>query len=166
VRQERSGSIQEQHELEIVLANFRKADIYEHPKNRMIADMQNKFDRANIKKGEAAHLITMYQPIIYMDRQIMQLGPAVEKEREVIVQQAHDIKELELISRDSCFASLTAVNEYRSTKEEISNAKKECNRILERRRMIGMQGRRYQKAVRPLGGIAAVNKSAAVGPSQ
>jgi hypothetical protein len=89
----------------------------------------------------------MYQRIIYyMDRQKMQFARAVEKEREVIGRQGRDIKELVLISRDSRFASLTAVNEYRSTKQEVSNAKKERNSTLEKKRLQAMKGRQQQEA--------------------
>jgi hypothetical protein len=147
LRQERSDSLEAQRELEIVLANFRSADIYEQPENAMIADMKNKLDRANIKNGEAARLITMYQRIIYcLDRQKMQFAPVVEKEREVIARQGRDIKELALISRDSRFASLMAVSEYRSTKQEVSNSKKERNSTLEKKRLQAMRGRQQQEA--------------------
>jgi predicted nuclease with TOPRIM domain len=40
LKQERYDSVRAQAELEIVLANFRNADIYEHPENALIADMK------------------------------------------------------------------------------------------------------------------------------
>jgi hypothetical protein len=144
LKQERTESLARQKELEVILANFKNAEMVAQPEEAMIADMKNKLDRANIKNGEALHLINLYQRIIYhLERQRMHFAPETEKHREIIARKATDIKELVLIARDSKFACRTAISEYRRTKSEVSDAKKRRNSELENKRMQAMADKQH-----------------------
>jgi hypothetical protein len=136
LKQQHSESIARQQELEVVLANFQKADVFQHPEDDLIAAMKNKLDRANIKNGEALHLIKLYERIInHLERQRMHFGPAIEEQRKIIARKGSDIKELVFIARDSKFACMSAISEYRRTKGEVSEAKKHRTSEIEKRRM-------------------------------
>jgi hypothetical protein len=136
LKQERSESIARQEELDVILANFRNADVFQNPEEGLIAAMKNKLDRANIKNGEALHLVKLYERIIdHLERQRMHFAPEVENHRQIIARKAIDIKELVYIARDSKCACTSAISEYRHTKGEVSDAKKRRNSVLDKKRM-------------------------------
>jgi hypothetical protein len=136
LEQEKAESLARQEELEVILANFKNAELVAHPEEAIIAGMKNKLDRADIKNGEALHLIKLYQRIIYyLERQRMHFAPEIERQREIIARKGTDIKELVLIARDSKFSCTSAISEYRRTKSEVSDAKKRRNSMLENKRM-------------------------------
>jgi hypothetical protein len=139
LKQARFESLERQKELEIVLANFRQAEITGHPEDALIADMKNRLDRANIKNGEAAHLAKMYEQIIYhFRRQAMHFAPVIREKQDQIAHKARDISELYLISRDSKYACMSATYEYRRTRAEISESAKQRGSILEKKKTQAM----------------------------
>jgi hypothetical protein len=129
-------SVESQKELEIVLTNFKQAEITGHPEDVMIADIKNNLDRTNIRNGEAAHLAKMYEQIIYyFRRQTMYFAPIIHEKQNVIAHKTRDIGELYLISRDSKYACMSATYEYRRTKAEVSDSAKIRNGTLEKKKM-------------------------------
>jgi hypothetical protein len=144
LRHERLESIDCQKQLEIVLANFRQAEITGHPEEVLIADMKNRLDRANIKNGEAAHLAKMYeQAIYYFRRQSMHFAPVICEKQEVIAHKARDISELYLISRDSKYACTSATYEYHRTRTEVSDSAKQRTSILEKKQLQAMADKQH-----------------------
>jgi hypothetical protein len=147
LRRERVESIDRQAELEIVLANFRQAEIHGHPEDILMANMKNRLDRVNIKNGEVAHLAKAYTQIIfYFRRQTMHFAPIIRDEQQLIAHQERDIKDLVLISRDSRFASSTATSEYRQARSEISSAAKQRNEKIEQKKIQAIGGQQPMEA--------------------
>jgi hypothetical protein len=149
LKRERSESVEKQQELSIALENFRNAEVFEHPEETKIANMKNKLDRTNIKNGEASRLVKIYQRILYyLDRQKMEFTPAVEQQNEEIARKGRDISELQLIARDSRFSCTAAISEYRRTRNEVSEAKKHRNAVLQQKQQQAMEGRFHSEAER------------------
>ncbi|OHT05564.1 hypothetical protein TRFO_26631 [Tritrichomonas foetus] len=125
-------SINRQRELEVILANFKKAEVSEHPEEKRIRDMKNQLDKANIKNSEATHLVKIYQQIIYyLDRQKMRWNPILVEKQDIINKKNRDISELNFIARDSKYSKTLAVSEYYRTEEQCIQARKKRDAILD-----------------------------------
>lgn len=132
IKHQKEKSIERQKELEVVLANYKNAESSGHPEEQRIQDLKNQLDRANIKNQEAAHMIKLYQRIIYyMDRQKMRWNPILIQKQDVINRKNRDISELSYIARDSKYSKSLAVNEYYRTEEQCMQAKKKRDAILD-----------------------------------
>ena len=131
-KHQREQSINRQRELEVILANFKKAEVVEHPEEKRICDMKDELDRTNIKNSEATHLVKVYHQIIYyLDRQRMKWNPALRQRQEIINKKNRDINDLTFIARDSRYSRSLASSEYYRTEEQCIAARKKRDAILD-----------------------------------
>lgn len=123
-RNDKEKAVEGQRQLEVILTNFKNCENARHPEEQRIVDMKNRLDRANIKNGETTHLMKIYQRIAtLMDQQNMHWTPIVERKRAEITQKQKDIKELELIARDSRYSLSVARGQMTRTETQISASK-------------------------------------------
>lgn len=137
IKRDREESYARQKQLEIALANFKRAEVTEHPEEQRIYDMKNKLDRANIKNGETTHLMKMYQKIIHLlDRQKMRWNPILQEKQAQIAQQQRDVSDLSFIARDSKYSCAVAKVEYQRTKSQVSEAAKKRKRTIQQKKKL------------------------------
>ena len=131
IKCDRERCIERQKQLEVALANYKNAAANEHPEEQRIRDMKNKLDRANVKNGEALHLMKMYQKIVHLlDKQKCHWTPILQQKQAQLAQKEKDIAELSFIARDSKYSRNVAHSEMRRTEAEVAVAKKKRKEIL------------------------------------
>jgi hypothetical protein len=134
IRRDKVISVERQTQLEIVKANFARAESQVHPEEARIADMKDSLDRATIKTNEATHLFKLYEQIEYLlGRQKMRWEPAMRAQQEIGRQKDRDISELGLIARDSRFSRDLATSEYIRTRQQCSDDAQKRTRTLDER---------------------------------
>lgn len=113
LRHNKQAAIDRQGELQVLLKTFAAEDAGKDDTQERIRQLKNKLDNANIKNQETNHLFKAYNQIVYLlERQKMHWTPIIEEKQKEIKQKERDIKELELITRDSQHSMLSANNEY------------------------------------------------------
>ena len=131
IKCDRERCIERQKQLEVALANYKNAAANEHPEEQRIRDMKNKLDRANVKNGEALHLMKMYQKIVHLlDKQKCQWTPILQQKQAQLAQKEKDIAELSFIARDSKYSRNSAHSEMRKTQAEVVAAQKKRKEIM------------------------------------
>lgn len=136
IKSDREESYTRQKQLEVALANYKRAEVTEHPEEQRIQDMKNKLDRANIKNGETTHLMKMYQKIIHLfDRQKMRWTPVIQEKQAQLAQQQRDVSDLSFIARDSKYSCASTKVEYHRTRAQVNESAKKRKEIIERKKM-------------------------------
>ena len=136
IKSDREESYVRQRQLEVALANFKRAEVTEHPEEQRIQDMKNKLDRANIKNGETTHLMKMYQKIIHLfDRQSMRWTPVIQEKQAQLAQQQRDVSDLSFIARDSKYSCASTKVEYHRTRAQVNESDKSRKEIIYRNQM-------------------------------
>jgi hypothetical protein len=135
IKRDRSDSVDRQQQLVIMQANFKQAEVYEHPEETLMANMRNELDRVNIKTEEARHLMKIYHSIAYqLDRQKMRYAPTDRNKQAEIAAKNRDIGDLTLVSRDSRYACTCAKNDYFRAKAVVHEASKQRRAELENKK--------------------------------
>ena len=136
IKRDREESYARQKQLEVALANFKRAEVTEHPEEQRIYDMKNKLDRANIKNGETTHLMKMYQKIIHLfDRQKMRWTPILQEKQAQLAQQQRDVSDLSFIARDSKYSCAAAKVEYQRTRAQVNESARKRKRTIQQKKM-------------------------------
>lgn len=131
-KNKRDNAVRRQQELEIILANFKSAEVADHPEIEATCQLKNKLDKASIKLAETNHLLKIYQSIQnQFDREKMRWTPIAEQEDKAIAQKTKDISELRIIARESTHSRDMAQSEYKKTNAQVSADKTRRDKQLE-----------------------------------